>query len=124
MKLMNKSLMHVFHSLRHSSEGVIRCFRDEIAFRQECVLAIPHFVALFVLPLTCEIRLFLTALWFALAAVELLNTSVEAVTDLASPSKHDLAKKAKDVASAAVLFMIILFVISWGIVLCKLYFNE
>jgi diacylglycerol kinase len=36
-------------------------------------------------------------------SVELLNTAVEAVVDLASPEYHPLAKRAKDVAAAAVL---------------------
>lgn len=36
-------------------------------------------------------------------AVELLNTAVEAVVDLVSPEHHPLAKRAKDVAAAAVL---------------------
>jgi diacylglycerol kinase len=34
---------------------------------------------------------------------ELLNTAIEAVVDLASPEHHDLARRAKDIASAAVL---------------------
>ena len=34
---------------------------------------------------------------------ELLNTAIEAVVDLASPEHHELARIAKDVASAAVL---------------------
>lgn len=34
---------------------------------------------------------------------ELLNTSIEALTDLASPNIHPLAKIAKDVGAAAVL---------------------
>jgi diacylglycerol kinase len=36
-------------------------------------------------------------------ALELLNTVVEAVVDLASPDYHPLAKVAKDVAAASVL---------------------
>lgn len=39
---------------------------------------------------------------FVLAA-ELINTALEAVVDLASPEYHPLAKRAKDVAAAAVL---------------------
>jgi diacylglycerol kinase len=34
---------------------------------------------------------------------EFINTSIEAVVDLASPSKHPLAKIGKDVGAAAVL---------------------
>jgi diacylglycerol kinase len=46
------------------------------------------------------------AVAFAVALVltaELLNTALEAVVDLASPAEHPLAKRAKDVAAAAVL---------------------
>jgi diacylglycerol kinase len=34
---------------------------------------------------------------------ELLNTAIEAVVDLASPERHELARKSKDVAAGAVL---------------------
>ncbi len=36
-------------------------------------------------------------------AAELLNTAIEALVDLVSPEQHPLAKRAKDVAAAAVL---------------------
>ena len=121
---MKKSLAHIVHSLGYSLDGLNRCFHDEIAFRMECLLAIPHFAMLLLLPLKWEVRLFLAALWFVLAAVELLNTAVEAVVDLASPMTHDLAKKAKDVASAAVFLMIMLICISWATILCVLLSHE
>lgn len=38
-------------------------------------------------------------------AAELLNTSIEALVDLASPDFHPLAKRAKDVAAGAVLVL-------------------
>jgi diacylglycerol kinase (ATP) len=36
-------------------------------------------------------------------SAEFLNTSIEAVVDLASPAQHPLAKVGKDVGAAAVL---------------------
>ncbi len=36
-------------------------------------------------------------------ATELVNTALEALVDLVSPAEHPLAKRAKDVAAAAVL---------------------
>ncbi|HEY1014459.1 MAG TPA: diacylglycerol kinase family protein [Herpetosiphonaceae bacterium] len=48
--------------------------------------------------------------WLAVAvvcalvlALEAVNTAIEAVVDLVSPAPHPLAKRAKDVAAAAVL---------------------
>ena len=46
--------------------------------------------------------------------VELLNSSIESVVDLASPEYHILAKRAKDLGSAAVLVSIVVAVILWG----------
>ena len=43
-------------------------------------------------------------------AAELLNTALEALVDLASPSLHPLAKVAKDVSAAAVLITAIIAV--------------
>ena len=54
-------------------------------------------------------------LWISLAVAgvwvaELLNTSLERISDLVSPERSELAKKAKDYAAGAVLVMAI-----WGL---------
>ena len=60
-------------------------------------------------------------LWISLAVAgvwvaELLNTSLERITDLISPEQSELAKKAKDYAAGAVLVMAIWAVIVFAIV--------
>jgi diacylglycerol kinase len=50
----------------------------------------------------CAVVLAIAAVWIA----EALNTAIEAVTDLASPGRHELAGRAKDVAAGAVLVSI------------------
>lgn len=55
-------------------------------------------------------------LWISLAVAgvwvaELLNSSLERITDLVSPQQNELAKKAKDYAAGAVLVMAIWAVI-------------
>lgn len=110
-------IAHMFAALKYSVNGFKMCFRDEMAFRQECVLAIPHFLMVIVLPMDLWLRLYLGFLWFLLVVVELLNTAIEAVVDLASPERHELAQKAKDCASAAVMGVIVVFILSWFFVL-------
>jgi undecaprenol kinase len=39
----------------------------------------------------------------AVVVTEMINTAIEYTVDLASPEKHDLARKAKDVSAGAVL---------------------
>ena len=49
--------------------------------------------------------------------VELLNSAVEAAVDRISLDRHDLAKRAKDIGSAAVLVSLINVAVVWGLVL-------
>ncbi|WP_257667372.1 diacylglycerol kinase family protein [Parapedobacter tibetensis] len=48
--------------------------------------------------------------------LELLNTAIETLVDLASPAYHPLAKKAKDIAAGAVLVAAIFAVIVGAII--------
>ena len=49
--------------------------------------------------------------------VEILNSGLEAIVDKASPEKHELAKRAKDMGSAAVLLALINAAVVWACVL-------
>jgi diacylglycerol kinase (ATP) len=49
--------------------------------------------------------------------VELLNSAVEATVDRVSLEHHRLAKRAKDIGSAAVLLSLINVVVVWLLVL-------
>ena len=79
------------------------------AWRSEPNLRVHAFVALAVIAAGAVLRLPLAAwaivcLAIALVvAAELLNSAVETVVDLVSPDDHPLAKRAKDIAAAAVL---------------------
>jgi diacylglycerol kinase (ATP) len=44
----------------------------------------------------------------------LLNSGIEAVVDKASPESNELAKRAKDMGSAAVLFTLLIALIVWA----------
>ena len=49
--------------------------------------------------------------------VELINSAVEAVVDRVSLERHELAGRAKDIGSAAVLIALINLAVVWGLVL-------
>lgn len=61
----------------------------------------------------CWIVLAITAVW----TTEALNTAIEFLTDLASPTFHPLAEKVKDLAAGAVLLAALGSVIIGGLVL-------
>ena len=112
------ALLRIFHgivAIKYSLHGFIACFRDETAFRLECAFAIPHFVLIFFIHVDLWIKAVLGVLWLLLVAIELLNSSIEATVDLISLEKSDLAKKAKDCGSAAVMVLIVALVTCWAI---------
>lgn len=115
-----QNISHVFSALKISVQGIKACFRHEVAFRQECAIAIPHFIFVLVVPMELWMRFYLIALWFVMIAAELLNTAVEAIVDLTSPERNSLAKKAKDCGSAAVFCVIVLLALSWLLVVVRL----
>ena len=54
---------------------------------------------------------------FLILIVELLNTAIETILNRISVEENDLTKYAKDAASGAVLFSLILWLIIWSLVL-------
>ena len=55
-------------------------------------------------------------------SLEMINTAIEAVVDLASPTIHPLAKVAKDVAAGAVLVFAAASVIIGGLIFLPKWF--
>ncbi|MBO4344476.1 MAG: diacylglycerol kinase [Victivallales bacterium] len=105
-------IAHFIRSCKYSFNG----FREgckESAFRQElafCIVVIP---LAWLLPFPATHSAFLTVCYLFLLTTELLNTAVEAVVDLASPGYHELAKRAKDLASASVTCAITANAVAW-----------
>lgn len=102
MKETRKGLAHFRAAFGYSMQGLVAAIRHESAFRLELVLGVVHYVLVMLVPTSEPVRIALILSWPFLLVVELLNSSVENVVDLASPEWHELAKRAKDMASAAV----------------------
>ena len=90
-------------SFGHAGRGVWVALRSEVHLRFHAVTtAVVIGAGLYYQIARLEwalLALAVAGVWTA----ELLNTAIEALTDLASPAWHPLAGKAKDVAAGAVL---------------------
>jgi len=111
----NTGIMRVLRACRYSVEGIFAALRHEAAFRQEmCIsLLMTPFAIWFPFPLTLKLLL-ISSLFFVMV-VELLNSGLEWVVDYISMERHPLAKRAKDMASAAVFLSIFNVILLWGI---------
>lgn len=100
-------LSRILHATGYSWKGLRAAFQHESAFRQELLLtAALAPLAFWIGRQWHETALLLSSLVLVLV-VELLNTAVEAVVDRIGPEIHELAGRAKDVGSAAVLLTLL-----------------
>lgn len=110
-------LVRIWNAFKYSLAGLRAALRHEDAFRQECLLAavlIP--LALFV-PTGGIGKALLIGSVLIVLIVELLNSAVEATVDRVSLEHHRLAKRAKDIGSAAVLIALVNLALVWGLVI-------
>ncbi|MEN9481726.1 MAG: hypothetical protein RLZZ298_3121 [Pseudomonadota bacterium] len=112
-----KGLTRLWNALGYSRDGIAAAWHHEAAFREEILLATIAIPLAFYLGKTGVDRALLVGSIILILIVEILNSAVEAVVDKASPEMHDLAKRAKDMGSAAVLFSLINAAVVWACVL-------
>ena len=110
-------LRRVWNALFYSFDGFAAAYRHEDAFRQEVWLSLILVPAAFMLPVSSGGKAQLVASVLLVLIVELLNSGIEAVTDRVSLEDHRLAKRAKDLGSAAVMLSLVNVPVVWLLVI-------
>ena len=111
-----RGLRRIVNAFNYSMSGLRLAYRHEHAFRQEIV------GAAILLPIACLIpvmpveRVLLIGTVLLVLIVELLNSSIEAAVDRAGLDTHHLAKRAKDIGSAAVFLALVLLATTWFLI--------
>ena len=103
----------VFKALFYSFDGIASSLKHEAAFRQEAILATVLVPVSFLMQVSLVEHLILIGSIFLVLIVELLNSGIEAVVDDISMSNRPLAKRAKDMGSAAVLLSLLNCFFCW-----------
>lgn len=101
----------------YSVDGFKAAFKHEDAFRQEVFLAIVLVPLGLYLGKTGVEKALLIAVVLLVMIVELFNSAIEAAVDHTSLERHPLAKRAKDIGSAAVFLALTIAASVWGLVL-------
>ncbi len=110
-------MRRILNAARYSLDGLAAALRHEDAFRQELMLTAV------LVPLGLWLgndgleRALLAGSVLMVLVVELLNSAIEAVVDRVSLEDHELAKRAKDYGSAAVMISLATTGIVWLVLL-------
>jgi diacylglycerol kinase (ATP) len=110
-------LTHVWHATCIALQGLRAAWQYEDAFRQEVLVAAIAIPVALLLPANSLGKVMMIASILLVLIVELLNSALETAVDHTSLEQHPLAKRAKDIASAAVLLSIVNALVVWGLVI-------
>lgn len=110
-------LKRLVNAFGYSLAGFKAAYKHEDAFRQEVLLAVILIPLALWMPLLAINKALMIASVLLVIIVELLNSAIEATVDRISLENHDLAKRAKDIGSAAVLVSLMNVVVVWILVI-------
>jgi diacylglycerol kinase (ATP) len=112
-----RGVARIFRACGATWRGLTGAFREELAFRQELLLALAVVPLGLWLGRTGVERALLVAPMILVLVVELVNSAIEATVDRIGFERHELAGLAKDMGSAAVFMSFVLLGTVWLLVL-------
>ncbi len=112
-------LKRVLSATKNSLAGLREALRHEDAFRQELILAAILIPAAVWVGNGGVQRALLIGSVLLVLIVELLNSAIEAAVDRISFENHRLAKRAKDIGSAAVMLALANAALVWGLIVIQ-----
>ena len=110
-------LRRLVNATRYSIAGLAESARHESAFRQELLLAAVLVPLGIYFGQSGAERALLAGSVLLVLVVEMLNSAIETTVDRISLEDHPLAKRAKDMGSAAVMLSLLLLGVVWLLVL-------
>ena len=113
----HRSVRNFFSSVSYAIEGFFAALKHEPSFREGLIFAILITPLAVILPVNAVSTALMIASLILILIVELLNSAIEWTMDYLRPEQHPLAKRVKDMASAAVFLSYINCVVIWVIML-------
>jgi diacylglycerol kinase (ATP) len=115
-------IARIIAAAKNSLRGTRDAWQHESAFRQDVSISLLLLLLSVPLAQTLVEWLLLIMPLFLLLIVEILNSAIENTVDRISGERHVLSGRAKDMASAAVMFCLILIAIVWLTMIWSRYF--
>ena len=112
-----RGLTRLLKAFANTAQGLAGCWREEEAFRQECLFAAVVVPAGIWFGANGVERALLTAPMLLILIVELLNSAIETAIDRIGTERNPLSGLAKDLGSAAVFVSFVLLGGTWALIL-------
>ncbi|HEY0966491.1 MAG TPA: diacylglycerol kinase [Opitutaceae bacterium] len=112
-----RNVRNFFASLRYAIDGFWAALKHEPSFREDLLFVVLLVPFAIILPVNAVSTALMIASLLLIMIVELLNSAIEWTIDYLRPEIHPLAKRIKDMASAAVFLAYLNCIIVWIIML-------
>jgi diacylglycerol kinase (ATP) len=112
-----RNVRNFFASIQYSIDGFLAALKHEPSFREDLLFAVLLMPFAIVLPINAVSTAIMVASLLLIIIVELLNSAIEWTIDYVRPERHPLAKRVKDMASAAVFISYLNCIAIWAIIL-------
>ncbi len=112
-----RNVRNFFASVRYAIDGFFAALRHEPSFREGLLFVLLFTPLAIILPLNAVSTALMIGALILILIVELINSAIEWTIDYIRPGIHPLAKRIKDMASAAVFLSYINCLVIWVIVL-------
>jgi diacylglycerol kinase (ATP) len=110
-------LTRIYLAAKNSLRAFGWLFKNESAFRQECLLLAIAVPISFIFDITAMEQVVLICSILFVMLTEIVNTAIEVIIDRISLKLHPLSGLAKDLGSAAVSISLIIMTLTWSIIL-------
>ena len=109
----NKGFNRLTKAFGYSMNGLTQAWRNEESFRQETILCLCLLPITFLIGRNIIDYILLIGTLVLLLVTELFNSAIEALTDRVGLDQHELAGRAKDMASATVFIALVFLGFVW-----------
>ena len=115
--MLKLDMLKILKAFKYAFQGIIHGIKFEFSFRIEFFLTLFLIPCAFLLGENKVEIILLSSSTLLILVVELLNTSLERTLDRYNKGENKLTKIAKDLASAAVLISLVIWLITWSLIL-------
>lgn len=112
-----RDLRNFIASIRYSVDGFFAAVKHEPSFREDLIFVACLVPFAIILPVNAVSTALMIAVLLLIMIVELLNSAIEWTIDYLRPEIHPLAKRVKDMGSAAVFLSYINAIVVWVVLL-------
>lgn len=116
----NQPKYSFFKNTSYALKGLLDLIKTETSFKIELIIAIFLIPVIILIDTTLVNKSLMFISLMGMLIAEATNSAIERVVDLVTLEHHDMAGRAKDVGSTIVFLSIVVFVVTWGIVLMEM----